>query len=155
MTRTVLTTLLWSLALASGLLGGVFFAFSSFIMKALSRLPAAHGVAVMNAINVTIVKSPFIPVFLATTVASVSVGAVCVFRPGQGGGAMLIVAACALVFAGMFVATLAFNVPLNDALAADASVWARYLKQWTFWNHVRTVATLVACGLFIAALRAR
>jgi uncharacterized membrane protein len=31
-------------------------------------------------------------------------------------------------------------------------VWAAYLKDWTFWNHVRTVASVVASGLFVAAL---
>jgi uncharacterized membrane protein len=152
MTRTAVTTALWFLALGSGLLGGVFFAFSAFVMKALSRLPPAHGAAAMNAISLVIVKSVFMPIFLGTAFASLSLGAVCLFRPSQT-GATLILAACTLTFAGMFIVTLAFNVPLNNALAADASVWARYVKDWTFWNHVRTLSSLIACGLFIAALR--
>lgn len=60
---------------------------------------------------------------------------------------------------GMFVVTMVFNVPLNNALAAlqpsapeAGAVWAAYLKDWTFWNHVRTVASVVASGLFVAAL---
>ncbi len=63
---------------------------------------------------------------------------------------------------GMFVCTLAFNVPLNDALAAvdpasveGASVWARYLADWTLWNHVRTVSSTLACALFIWAITVR
>jgi uncharacterized membrane protein len=52
-----------------------------------------------------------------------------------------------------------FNVPLNDALAAasheTASLWARYLTDWTLWNHVRTVSSTAACALFIAAIAAR
>jgi uncharacterized membrane protein len=62
----------------------------------------------------------------------------------------------------MFVVTMVFNVPLNDALAAvdpgspDAAlVWARYLKDWTFWNHVRSITSTAACALFIAAIAAR
>jgi uncharacterized membrane protein len=54
---------------------------------------------------------------------------------------------------------MVFNVPLNNALAAlqpsapeAGAVWATYLKDWTFWNHVRTVASAVASGLFVAAL---
>ncbi|NJP11062.1 MAG: DUF1772 domain-containing protein [Leptolyngbyaceae cyanobacterium RU_5_1] len=50
---------------------------------------------------------------------------------------------------------IAFNVPLNDALAVvksnsteGAALWANYLKNWTFWNHVRTIASLVAAALF-------
>ena len=38
-------------AVGAGVSGGVFFAFSSFIMKALGRLPAAEGISAMNAIN--------------------------------------------------------------------------------------------------------
>ena len=63
---------------------------------------------------------------------------------------------------GMFVVTMTFNVPLNNALAAAdpasqeaASLWARYLTDWTFWNHVRTVASTLACALFIAAIAAQ
>ena len=44
---------------------------------------------------------------------------------------------------------MAFNVPLNNKLAATgaksaegASVWKTYLSAWTAWNHVRTIAAL-------------
>jgi uncharacterized membrane protein len=63
---------------------------------------------------------------------------------------------------GMFAVTMIFNVPLNNALAAAdpvsheaASLWTRYLADWTAWNHVRTVASTAACVLFIAAIAAR
>jgi uncharacterized membrane protein len=61
----------------------------------------------------------------------------------------------------MFVVTVVFNVPLNDALAAvkpstpeAGAVWTSYLKDWVFWNHVRTIASGVASALFITALAA-
>ncbi|WP_156164855.1 hypothetical protein [Bradyrhizobium sp. LTSP885] len=38
---------------------------------------------------------------------------------------------------------------------AAAPVWARYLADWTFWNHVRTVASTAATALFIFAISAR
>ena len=60
---------------------------------------------------------------------------------------------------GMFVVTMAFNVPLNNALAVAqpsapeaGAVWAAYLKDWVFWNHLRTVTSLVASVLFVSAL---
>ena len=63
---------------------------------------------------------------------------------------------------GMFVVTMVFNVPLNNALAAvdpaspeAAPLWARYLTDWTLWNHVRTISSTVACALFIAAIAVR
>jgi uncharacterized membrane protein len=41
-------------ALGCGLNAGVFFAFSSFVMAALRRLPPAQGIAAMQSINVEI-----------------------------------------------------------------------------------------------------
>jgi uncharacterized membrane protein len=38
-------------ALGAGLNGGVFFAFSGFVMPALQRLPAAQGIAAMQSIT--------------------------------------------------------------------------------------------------------
>jgi uncharacterized membrane protein len=59
----------------------------------------------------------------------------------------------------MFICTILFNVPLNNQLAAVSAqssealpVWSGYLSRWTRWNHVRTVASAIASGLFIAAL---
>jgi hypothetical protein len=39
-------------ALGAGLIGGLFFAFSSFVMIALGRLPPASGISAMQSINV-------------------------------------------------------------------------------------------------------
>jgi uncharacterized membrane protein len=36
-----------------------------------------------------------------------------------------------------------------------ASTLVRHLKDWTLWNHVRTIAPPAASALFIAALVAR
>jgi uncharacterized membrane protein len=53
---------------------------------------------------------------------------------------------------------MAFNVPLNDGLAAAAADvadrWADYLKMWVMWNSVRAAASLVAGALLIGALAA-
>ena len=75
---------------------------------------------------------------------------------------MAMLAGGTLYVLGMFIVTMVCNVPLNDALAAAdpsspeaASLWTRYLTDWTMWNHVRTVASTAACALFIAAIAAR
>jgi uncharacterized membrane protein len=59
---------------------------------------------------------------------------------------------------GTFAVTMLCNVPRNNVLAAlaadtgEAAVsWARYLAEWTWWNHVRTVAGAVSAVLLIAA----
>jgi len=158
MSQLLTTLLLWPAAVGCGLMAGVYFAFSAFVMVALDRLGQAQAIAVMNAINIVIVKSPFMPVFLATTLASAALAAIAMLRWNQP-GSLLLLASGVLYVLGMFMVTVACNVPLNDALAAvdpsaaaAAEVWARYLKDWTFWNHVRTVASTAACALSIAAL---
>jgi uncharacterized membrane protein len=157
--RQVLTSgLLWFSALGCGVMAGVYFAFSTFIMTALGRLDQAAGIAAMNAVNVDIVRSLFMPLFLGTTVAGAALVVMGVLRFNEPGAASMI-AGGGLYVIGMFVVTIAFNVPLNNALAAAQPsapeagvVWAAYLKDWVFWNHVRTVASLVASVLFVAAL---
>lgn len=153
--------LLWFSALGCGLLGGVYFAFSTFIMTSLGRIDQAAGIAAMNAINVEIVRSLFMPIFIGTTLTSAALAVMTVFRWGEP-GAIAMLAGGAVYVIGMFLVTVIFNVPLNDALAAAhpanaeaASLWARYLQDWTFWNHVRTAASIGACALFIAAIAAK
>ena len=62
--------LLWFSALGCGLLAGVYFAFSTFIMTALGQVGQANGAAAMNAINSTILRSLFMPFFFGTTLSS-------------------------------------------------------------------------------------
>lgn len=160
--RQILTSgLLWFSALGCGLLAGLYFAFSAFVMTALGRIDQAAGISAMNAINADIVRSLFMPIFLGTTLSC----AVLVVLGGlrwQDPGAIAMICGGALYVVGMFIVTIICNVPLNDQLAAAdpasaavAPLWARYLADWTFWNHVRTVASLAATALFIAAISAR
>lgn len=159
--RQVLTTgLLWFSALGCGLMAGVYFAFSTFIMTSLGRLDHAVGIAAMNAINVDIVRSLFMPLFLGTAVAGATLVVMGALRPSEP-GAICMIAGGGIYVVGMFMVTMAFNVPLNNALAAvqssapeAAAVWVTYLKDWVFWNHVRTIASAGGCALFIVALAA-
>jgi uncharacterized membrane protein len=153
--------LLWFSALGCGLLAGVYFAFSTFIMTSLGRIDQAAGIAAMNTINVEIVRSLFMPIFIGTTLTSAALAVMTVFRWGEP-GTIAMLAGGAVYVIGMFLVTVIFNVPLNNALAAAhpasaeaASLWARYLQDWTFWNHVRTAASIGACALFIAAIAAK
>lgn len=161
MLQMLITGLLWFSAIGCGLLAGLYFAFSTFIMTAFDRIGQAAGIAAMNAINAVIVQSLFLPVFLATTATSAALAVMALLRWGEPGAIAMLVGGVLYVL-GMFVVTMTFNVPLNNALAAAdpasqeaASLWARYLTDWTFWNHVRTVASTLACALFIAAIAAQ
>jgi len=160
--RQILTpALLWFSAIGCGLLAGVYFAFSAFIMTSLGRIGPGSGIAAMNAINVDIVRSLFMPLFLGTSLSALLLaifGALEWKEPG----AIAMSAAGILYLLGMTIVTMVFNVPLNDALAAVAPASAegvasrtRYLTEWTWWNHVRTVACTASFALFIVAIAQR
>lgn len=158
MSQIIVTALLWFSAVGCGLMAGVYFAFSTFIMPAVGRIEAIHAVSAMNSINTTIQKSLFMPLFFGTTLAALALAIVGFLRWGEPAGTAML-AGGILYVVGMFVFTVVFNVPLNDALTAvnagsseAATVWTRYLSDWTFWNHVRTVASMAASVLFIAAI---
>ena len=59
-------------ALGCGLIAGVFFAFSSFVMKALSLLPPHEGLVAMQAINVAVLNPWFLGTFIGTALVSLA-----------------------------------------------------------------------------------
>jgi uncharacterized membrane protein len=160
MIDSLLVILTFLSALGSGLMAGVFFAFSTFVMNALSRLPAGEGIAAMQSINVVAVLSPgFMTAFFGMA-AACAVLAIASFLRWDKASAIDLFAGSLLYLVGTFLVTIAFNVPLNNALkiaepnsAEGARLWARYLISWTRWNHVRTAAALAALTSFIIALR--
>jgi uncharacterized membrane protein len=152
--EVIATALLWFCALGCGLIAGLYFAFSAFIMRALRAIEPAAGIAAMNSINTAILRSTFMPLFLGTTLASAALAVIGFMQPGSPRAPPLIAGGLVYVI-GMFVVTMTFNVPLNNALIRggerDAATWQHYLAIWTRWNHVRTAASLAAAALFIAA----
>lgn len=153
--KTVLTLIL---SIGSGLIGGVFFAFSVFVMQALARLPAAQGVRAMQRINVVVLESAFLAVFIGTTIVAFACGIIAVFAWSSPRSPLLLIASVAYVL-GAFGITLRMNVPRNQRLAkldadsqAAADYWPLYLREWLRWNHVRTAASIVAAACAAAAL---
>jgi len=145
--------------LGCGLMAGVFFAFSTFVMRALARRPPAESIAAMQTINITVINPLFMAVFLGTAATCAVLAVSSLLRWPQAGSAYLL-AGSLLYVIGTFLVTMLFNVPLNNALAAvepasadGEKVWAGYLTAWTMWNHVRTAAALAAAGLLTLALR--
>jgi uncharacterized membrane protein len=145
-------------AVGSGLIGGVFYAFSTFVMTALGRLPAPQGIAAMQSINVAVLNPWFLGPFFGTAAIGIALVVAALLRPGDPRDAWLLAGSALYVF-GTVAVTILFNVPRNRALArvtpdgADgARVWADYLVSWTAWNHVRTAAAVAAAAAFMAAL---
>ena len=141
-------------AIGCGLVAGVFFAFSTFVMPALARLPAPKGIAAMQSINVTAVTPAFMTALFGTAGACLLLAVYRLVSPAPGTGPA--VAAGLLYLGGTVLVTIVFNVPLNDRLAKvdpesgeGAVFWRRYLRVWTAWNHVRTAAALAASALLL------
>lgn len=152
MTTTLVSILIWFCALGCAVLGGLYFAFSVFIMKALEQVGPA-GIVAMNSINVVILRSLFMPIFFTTTLASAVLAVVGFMELNQPRGVYLAAGGVIYVL-GMFLVTVIFNVPLNNALAVGGEAnWTRYLTSWTTWNHVRTLSCVVAAALFIVAMK--
>jgi uncharacterized membrane protein len=157
---TLTTGLLWFAALGSALLGGVYFAFSAFIMRALRD--AGHaGTVSMNAINRVIVRSSFMPLFIGTTLGAAALAVLGVMNFGHS-NALLLIGGGVVHVAGMFGVTLFCNVPLNNALQnvvaesrTGTAIWNDYLRRWTRWNHLRAASSLAAATLFMLALLQR
>jgi uncharacterized membrane protein len=154
----LLFALILSSALGCGLMAGFFFAFSACVMNALAHLPAAHGIAAMQSINVAVLNRWFFAVFFGTAAACV-LGAGSALVMWYEPGSVYLLVGSLLYLAGTVLVTIVFNVPLNEALAIvepdsaeGASLWTRYIAVWTAWNHVRTVAALAAAALLIIAL---
>ena len=144
--------------LGAGIVGGVFFAFSNFVMKALAEQPAAAGVAAMQRINAVVINPLFLGVFAGTALFSAGGLASAMFS-WRAPYSPLVVVAALLYLIGCFGVTIAFNVPRNDRLAgmaadsADAAAyWPVYVREWLFWNHVRTAASIATAGCTAAAL---
>ena len=145
-------------ALGAGLVAGIFFAFSAFIMAALGRLAPEGGISAMQSINVAVLNPMFFFVFFGTAVLALvlTIAALAGWSPSR---LLYLLAGSLLYLAGTIFVTIAFNVPLNNRLASigaksteGAGVWKTYISAWTAWNHVRTIAALAACASFIMAL---
>ncbi len=152
--------MIWTLlplltALGAGLVAGVFYAFSTFVMPGLAMLSPPQGIAAMQAINIRAVTTGFMTGFMGTAALSIVVlvaGALGYADGWAMGGALLYLVGCLGV-------TIAANVPRNNVLARldpaapeAAAAWARYQAGWTRWNHLRGGAALIACAALIVSL---
>ena len=146
-------------AVGAGVSGGVFFAFSTFVMKALGRLPAAEGISAMNAMNKTAPTPLFMLALFGTAVVSIALSAVALRHLDQRWAVYMLTGTA--LYLVCLILTAVYHVPHNDALAlvdpagpGAAHAWAQYLSPWTAWNHVRTVTALAGSTAFIIALQA-
>lgn len=145
-------------ALGCGVMAGVFFAFSAFVMKALGRLPTEQGVATMQAINVAALTPVFMAVLFGTAVACGAL-VVSALLAWEIRSAPYLLIGAALYLLGPISLTVVYHVPRNEALAGvkgqspeAESHWRRYLSSWTAANHLRAAVALAAAATLTIAL---
>jgi uncharacterized membrane protein len=146
--------------IGAGIVGGVFFAFSTFVMKALAQLPHNQGVAAMQRINVVVLNPLFLGVFLGTALLSAAC-LIAAFFPWAALRSALLLAASILYLVGCFFVTIRRNVPMNERLARlnkessqAAEYWPAYVRTWSMWNHLRTMGSLASAACSAASLAA-
>lgn len=159
--QEVITATLWFAAISVGLMAGVYFAFSAFVMQALDAAGRPAGMAAMQSINRIIVRSLFLPLFFASSLACLLLAVFGVMIWGSVGAWQMVIGGV-IYLVGMLAVTAFANVPLNNALeAVDAAgaeaeaMWRRYMQRWLPWNHVRTVSCTVSLILMIGAIAQR
>lgn len=140
----------------AGVVTGLLFAFSNFVMRALSDLPAEYGMQAMQRINETILNPIFFILFFGTPALCVMIayGAFSeISNPGYG----LLFSGAAAYLVGPFGITLVFNVPLNNKLAMTSIAnaedeWPVYRRKWQTWNHIRTYIGIFSIFLLASGL---
>ena len=145
-------------ALGCGVVAGVFFAFSAFVMKALGRLPAERAVDAMQEINAAAPTPAFMAVLFGTALACGVLVPWSLFVWG-GPSAVYLLVGGAVYLVCAIGPTIVYHVPRNEALArveprgAEAeSRWSGYEVGWTAWNHLRVGGALAASALLVIAL---
>ena len=147
-----MTALAIGTAALAGLMGGSFFAFSSFVMQSLADLDDEEGARAMQAINVRAVTPLFMSGLFGTSLACVAL--IWTALAGDSSGASWLVGGAATYLVGILGVTAVFHVPRNNRLAQiepsspdGQAYWRRYRREWATGNHIRTVAGLAAAVL--------
>ena len=146
----------WLTAIASVVLGGVFFAFSSFVMPALANLAPSEGIRAMQRINIDVFCWSFSALFFGLPALHLWLGIYAAMMPVA--SAWLWIVGSLVYLGGCLLVTGLGNVPLNNSLAQlnpseaqSQEQWLVYVQRWTRWNHVRGIACLLAGFCYFAA----
>ena len=146
--------------LFSGAIFGVFYAWVCSTMWGLDAADPNIAIAAMQAMNASVRNPVFAPAFFGTPLI-LGATALAAGMTGNRRAALLLGAAGGVYVAGAMVPTIAFNVPMNQALALvetplDAArardAWQAYSAPWQLWNTIRAVFSGLALLLAGAAV---
>ncbi|MEM7014315.1 MAG: anthrone oxygenase family protein [Verrucomicrobiota bacterium] len=141
-------------AIGSGIMCGLFFAFSNFVMAALAELPNSKGGDAMRLINRRIINPAFFVLFFGSAVISLLAVSLSIWNWDSPRSRWVLVGGLCYLIGCMFV-TMFRNVPLNnrlDPVDDQPMDWQTYVRRWLPWNHVRTVGTLASTAAFALGL---
>ncbi len=145
------------LALWSAVIGGVFSAFSEFVMSGLLRTAPAGGIEAMQHINRTVIKTQFVAGILSIALFSVlfALYSTTIF---EGAALVTLILAPIVYLPTVFFMTIFGNVPMNNKLERlnhktfeAETYWIDYGRDWTRLNHIRTLGSILTAGLYIIA----
>lgn len=144
---------------ATGLMAGLFFAFTTAVMPALRRSDDRTFTEAMTKINVDIVNGWFLLCFLGSLGLCV-LAALLHLTPG-GRAALPWIIAGAVLYLAVIVITGAINVPLNNELAKAAHATSltelaaarhRFENRWVTWNTARSLINVASFACLVVAL---
>ncbi|NBE82410.1 anthrone oxygenase family protein [Micromonospora rubida] len=145
----------WSAAVTlavTGLIAGVYYAFSVSVMPGLNATDTGTAIRAMTSINQKIQNPLFFVTFFGPILAATITGVLLLIL-GHRPAALLFFLAGAVYLVGAFIPTVALNVPMNETLdaagvptdpAEATRIWADYASRWTWWNTVRAGASVVS-----------
>ncbi|WP_329137952.1 DUF1772 domain-containing protein [Streptomyces sp. NBC_01476] len=161
MTGELRAFVLLAATLTTGLMAGLYFAFSVAVMPGLGRSADRTFVEAMQRINVSILNGWFGLAFGGALVLGALAAAL--HWRGDGRPALPWIVAGVVLYAVSLLITMGVSVPLNDRLAAAgepdrirdlAAVRERFASAWVRWNAARTLTCLAALGCLAWAPRA-
>jgi uncharacterized membrane protein len=146
-------------AIGAGLVAGVYFAFSTFVMRGLRTIQPTAGLSAMQSINKAAPNPLFMIALIGTGLACVVLGVVAGTRWSEPAAPWALIGAALYVVS--LVLTMAYHVPRNDALdlvdptsPEAAARWQHYLSEWVPGNHVRTATALAgAIAMTVSLIR--
>ena len=155
---TLRTMVLLGASITVGLVAGVFALYAHTIMPGLKSTDDRTFVSAFQALDRAIINPWFMGGgFIGALVLTAAAAATNLHRP-----ALPWIAAALVLYLVAFTATIAVNVPLNDAIKAAgdpdhitnlAEVRQRFHEsRWAAWNLFRTISTTAAFGCLAWAL---
>jgi len=153
------TILICSIAILSGgIVSGIFFAFSDFIMKSFASISETSAIDAMTEINRRVYRSIFIIGIWAVAL----LGALLIYAGmyhTEPAVSFWLIAGGSIYIIGVVAVSFLFNIPMNHKLQSlgsnnpnSSDYWKRYLTKWTRWNHVRSGSAVISTACYLVAL---